>query len=699
MSSKRQKTKSAASRVAPSGSGGPGSFRGGNYQIDCAILKSLYLISQHLYEPLKPASITMEPRVVHLEAITRWDIQTDPPLVAIEAKAHLSKDDLVEFLQRAGELDHLLGELQLVYGQCGTALLNSAVRLNGLAIECGSDVSKFNKLVTREEVPSASIILKALGPDCTRKLPGLVFENLPERQLKRELEVRSRELFPEHPDRLVDFLSRRFHDGSMHRQRYEIAELVNAIEQVGMALSRPAEVKLSELSVPAISALAMLQATPFGLPGEVVASATKTATEELREMLSGSDLLSLDKEIWRIRPLPFQIHVQDRAELLCRAFESLLNFLSRHESEMKAEEQISNTVLLARPCLRVHPHLALQFFQATEHIVKNLGDKHLLLEISNLCIDADRHRDGDNAETCAKARAQAILCGTSWVFQRTGRLSEARVWAEKSLSIGQAIGWDRNTAFAKKCMGRIERLEAEQPETNASAKAKLLQASAEKLREAIELFSRSGEFGPTHLQVGDCYSLLGRTYLVARRQHDSLAAMRQAYEILPPGSNKEYFDLLILMGDFEVLWGSRDQADSYYSDVIDQHSQESRDHSEILARALAKRAANRAKFKRKQTALSDYERAAQVWQSLNEYEEAAKAKWDRIVLEGTTEVATLQLFSSERSLLTRLCAFEMYREHLGKSNALAHRSRPTEIQVTQYLKEARKRSALDYPEW
>jgi hypothetical protein len=84
--------------IAPSGGGGPGNFRGSEFQ------KSLYLIHRHLYEPLKPSSITIEPRFVHPDkVVTCWDIRTEPPLTASEVKANLSKDDLLEFLRRAGE--------------------------------------------------------------------------------------------------------------------------------------------------------------------------------------------------------------------------------------------------------------------------------------------------------------------------------------------------------------------------------------------------------------------------------------------------------------------------------------------------------------------------------------------------------------------------------------------------------------------
>ena len=694
-----QKAKPVTARIASAGSGGPGMFRGCDYQLEYAVLQSLYIIWQNLYEPLKSFSIAIEPRIVHSGTVTRWDIRTHPPLIASEAKANLSKDDLIAFLQRAGETDDLDGSLTLAYGRCNTPLLATVIRLHGIAIECGLDHSKFDDLVAREAIPSAALILKELGPNYRHRLPRLVFEGLSELALKRELGVRSRSLFPEQPSRLVDFLFKRFSEGAESRQQYEASDLVQLIERAGMTLTRPAQVELTGLPDPAVSALALLQELSSGLPEEVVSSAVKATAEQLRENLSKFDWVSVDEGIWRIPPLPFQVPVRDRSGLLCRGFESLLDFLSSHETDKRAEEQLGNSVKLARLFLSDHPGLALRLFQAAEHIVKNLGDKHLLMEISDLCIDAGQQNDGGDKEQRAYARAQAMLCGRSWVLQRTGRLREARMWAEKSLELGEKIGWDRNTAFAKKCIGRLDRVEAEHPGTSNERKSELLRSSSEKLLEAIQMFSGSGEFGSTHLQVGDCYSLLARTHLMARMRSETEAALKQAYYILPATPTKEYFDLLILTGDYEVVWGSREHADSRYSEVIDHHSKESREHSEILARALSRRAANRIRINRTQGALSDYRRSAEVWRSLDEHDEAAKMEWAWMELDGKIDAGTLQLFNVEPRFLVRLGAYQMYAERLEGSKALARRARPTPVQIHQYIKEAHKTCALDYPEW
>jgi hypothetical protein len=132
--------KPAQTAIAPSASGGPATFRGTNYQIDCAALRVLDFISQQLAEPLKRNSVTLEPREIGDEAATRWDIRTEPPAVLIEAKINLSKRELEEFISRIGKMNPIVGTIELVYGECATALPTTVKRINQVAIECGAPI-------------------------------------------------------------------------------------------------------------------------------------------------------------------------------------------------------------------------------------------------------------------------------------------------------------------------------------------------------------------------------------------------------------------------------------------------------------------------------------------------------------------------------------------------------------------------------
>ena len=93
--------------------------------------------------------------------------------------------------------------------------------------------------------------------------------------------------------------------------------------------------------------------------------------------------------------------------------------------------------------------------------LKAWGDKHLVLDVAELVIGCAR-RVPSRGRAEVEGEAQAMICGKSWALQRIGRLDEARIAAEKSLELGEDIGWDRNTAYCEKCIGRLYRIMAEE---------------------------------------------------------------------------------------------------------------------------------------------------------------------------------------------------------------------------------------------
>jgi len=148
------------------------------------------------------------------------------------------------------------------------------------------------------------------------------------------------------------------------------------------------------------------------------------------------------------------------ADLLCRALEALLRFIECYKYNTRARDQLQNALALARQCAEARPKSVAAVFMTLDKLLKNWGDKHLVLEIADLCIGAARCAPRTRREV--EGEAQALICGRSWVFQRIGRLTEALIEAEKSLQLGKDIGWERDTVYCKKCMGRLYRMMAEQ---------------------------------------------------------------------------------------------------------------------------------------------------------------------------------------------------------------------------------------------
>jgi len=244
----------------------------------------------------------------------------------------------------------------------------------------------------------------------------------------------------------------------------------------------------------------------------------------------------------------------------------------------------------------------------------------------------------------------------------------------------------------------MDRIAAELTDS-APERAKLLVDSVSRLRAAIDLFSGSAEFGPTHRQVGDSYSLLGRTHLVAKDFSAAMDDLRKAYDILPEGTSKEFMDLLILSGDLEIARGNREDGERYYDRVIDWQGNHGREASEIRARAFMQRGRSRQRRNSRDAAKQDLERAASMWKALDEHALAAEAEWALMKLNPSVDEKTISMFDDPKSRLVAVTALRQYLDRLGTTKVHARRAQPTRSQVDQMVKEARRRVAEAHREW
>jgi hypothetical protein len=550
--------------------GGPSASRGPAYQTYFAIHKALELTLRHYAAPHKAFSITIEPRIVHPDskAVTAWDIFIDHEAIAWEAKVNATKQDLIEWLRRVestGEAG-VNTRFGFVYGQTNTPLLAALGRFHRVALECEGDDAKFDALAGDDE--PLGVISSNLGPHFRDHLRRMEFLPAPEMLLKSAVEDRAIYLAGSDSSRLVDFLFRRFSEGAVQRRRYLISDLLERVHQESIEITPPRSLVFAEVPPNARNAIAALGQCPAGLPFGAVAAMFVidgvALVAELNELLVRG-LIVRDRDI--LRAAVWHPEQAPPPQLAADWLDPLLSWLSNHEADPSAGLVARGALNLARIAFRHRPGLSLKLFQASEHVVKNMGDKHLLLEISELCIHTGSDSSTVDRDLRAMAKAQAMLCGHSWVFQRTGRLSEARTWAEKSEQLGEAIGWDRNTAFSKKCVARIDRVEAERT-ADPHRRLLLLTDSETKLRAAIGIFSGLSDFQQRERQVGDCYSLLARTQFVAGDLDGAARTLRKANEFLLPAFTKEYFDLLILIGEVEAKNGPPASAESHYTSVI-----------------------------------------------------------------------------------------------------------------------------------
>jgi tetratricopeptide (TPR) repeat protein len=287
----------------------------------------------------------------------------------------------------------------------------------------------------------------------------------------------------------------------------------------------------------------------------------------------------------------------------------------------------------------------------------------------------------------------------SWVYQRVGRLDEARAAGQKALELAQSIGSDVGVAFSLKCLGRLSRMQAEEMGDGNSQKAETLSESTSLLKKSIERFSRLSEYGPAHPEVGDCYSLLGRTYLEAGELAKADEAIRTAYRLIPDDKSKDYLDLLILSGDLEISRGNREAAEDSYNKALAFRDPGEPSRSEIYARAYLRRGLNRAARGTRELAVTDMTQAAKIWTELGELESAATARWEAIRLTERPSPFVLKLLEYEPPAV-RVATIDLHKQRLAaRATHWPRRAQPGGAYWGQLIQDGRRRVALEVIDW
>jgi len=309
--------------------------------------------------------------------------------------------------------------------------------------------------------------------------------------------------------------------------------------------------------------------------------------------------------------------------------------------------------------------LILDFFPQIEKCLKLAGDKNRLLNLSTTTIKACHQLKELPAlrEKATRMEARAKICGLTWVYQRIGRLDAALQELKEGLELCEAIGDQESILFGKKCMGRLNRLRGEYEE------------SIGNLTTARNEFSNLG--GSRRVEVGDCISLLARTYFErAAKLGDEQGLRRaeklqqEAYGILKDFPNtKDLADCLILEGDILAAM-NLSGADSCYKRAKAQISSRLWDHSEVYARACLQLGRWYASKGMESPATQELQSASDVYDRLVEAENVARAQLvlARLAAEKVGQGQVFQQFArvakSESSREVRLLAWNEHRDKL-----------------------------------
>lgn len=378
-----------------------------------------------------------------------------------------------------------------------------------------------------------------------------------------------------------------------------------------------------------------------------------------------------------------------------RILSELIRYLqSPSASIAERAAQVRNAAALARSHVGTEPALVSSLFAAADKPAKSLGDKKLILDIARISIQASRAvliRTRD--QVCDEARA--LVCGTSWVYQRVGRLEEAEYDAALSLDLAESCHDPRVIAFCHKCLGRLKRMEAEL--NDAAVKLQLIDQSVRFLQRAIKEFHRIGD----EPEAGDCYSLLGRSYLAAGSIDKAWQAVKQAEARIPSvGDLKDYADLLILKGDLCRAKRDHESAEAWYDEALGTITEESPSASEIRARALAARGRCRIDAEDTSGAAADLANAGEVYSALQEAPSSAQCKWEAEIARGAVPRKALRLLVGQPATV-RVKALDIYRKEVASVGAVhvGQRSDPSTERWRRIISDAANHVAIESPQW
>jgi tetratricopeptide (TPR) repeat protein len=700
MSGTRGEGRSRGAPILSGAVGGPSTGAGLNYQINYALLRLLQLFPEVLSFPARNPAVRLEPRELDGATVTRWDVGFERPREICEVKLNPTKEDLDQWVERSrahGGRDGV--KFALVYSKGTLRRLVALAHLIRIAYEVGSDTAKFDALVDLEEIRDVHSFLSDLGPHPQTVLARMKLLHLPDQVLDAQIDFCCAVLAgQEHGKRLREMMFTRIAEAIPLRASLPVRDLIKAAVDTGIHLNSTPEVDVPGLPKEIRDALLLLNKCPVPVPVEILANAVGSRPEILSGLLEHARGAVLTVETrWKLAPLPVALpHAP--GDLCARGLRAVLSFIDNNRYHDLARHQVHNAIALAQICATEHPEAVARMFITIDKPLKSWGDKHLVLDVSELVISSAR-RVPSRRRGEVEGEAQAMICGKSWALQRIGRLDEARIAAEKSLKLGEDIGWDRNTAYCEKCVGRLYRIMAEEA-SDPDKKREFLDSSRVRLETAIARFSLSPEFGPNHPEIGDCYSLLGRTYLVAQDIRSAWGCVARSGRLLSQNDGKDYLDLKILEGEL-LERRDREAAEACYVEVLKHEFIGDAERSEIAARAYLRRAKNRAAMGKEKAAAQDFEKAEELWTRLGEPANAAVAAWDRLKMQKAVPSSALSLLSKEQSLPVRV---EVIREHQRRLEAfsgkrVARRAEPGIEYWQQMIKLAREKIAVQNAQW
>jgi tetratricopeptide (TPR) repeat protein len=684
--------KSARAPRAPrttSRSGGAATHAGNRYELIYAIQEVFGLIGEQYKHPVPPLAIRMQPRPDG----TGWDLGFEGQERVLEVKSRPSRQDIEDWLDRTA-LTPLTVQSELVFGR-GSSLVTQMVTLVRLAREVASD-AEFAAGMANESLPHGAELLARLGPNPREQLRRMKLNDFPEGRVD-EVAATAPAYAGEDATRLYTFLYDRLARAASARERLEISSLVREIIGQGIALVEPAYTA-SDLPPLERRVLCVLQELPNPLCGELIKPLFEVEEGVVATMASRS-LLLRGEQGYKMLPIVTRLRHPDRLTILADVLTTLVSSLRNARADL-VRSQAANLIELMR-ALRAHrPLLVAKVFWDLDKTLKESGSKGDVLMIARESISAAKQLPRDQEQV--RAEAVALLCGTSWVYQRTQRLIEARADAERSLQLGESLGWKRNSAFYYKCAGRLARMQAEDADIN--ERPKLLRESVELLHKSIETFPEVDGLDPTERreQLGECYALLARTYFIARKEQETIRAIESAAQMVVQGK-KAWLDLQILEAELLMRRNEADAAERSCAETLAKMPKDGREISEMRVRLLEVYAGALWRTGQKGAARSRLAEAVEISDKLGDLRATARVNWKAMLSSGRVLDNDRTELSREADVRVRVRAFELHQQALAEASVGAVGKRAGNGMGAAYwsplLAQARMAVAVDGDPW
>jgi tetratricopeptide (TPR) repeat protein len=685
--------------------GGPATYSGANYQTLIAVYETAHLLVSLGAHPEEDTVIAAEPRRFGTDGQIGFDIGIPHLNRNIEVKRAPTRSDVRDFVSSIAddsESTATSGSYDFVHSENSRAVAD-LTEICRIAQEASTD-SDFADLISRISTAQHELV-DLLGTNAwsTARVLRVIHRNIEDTRVQTKWII-DHAYGESLSEAVLDHVARGYSTAAESRQSLRIRDIADELARILGAVPLGVPVDLSLLSETSLDTLTVLSAIDDPIPLrtlEVVTGAS--AGEILDELGAFITQTQLGAESALILSSPVRSLRDRRWEgTFSRALSDLLRLAHDKSQRDLALTQTGNIAILAERLWQSNPVLVSSVFPVAEKLFKTKGNLQLALTTARLSLRASQKvspTESSITDEQLRNRAQTLICGESWVLQRIGELDEAERIALESQTLGEHLGWARNTSFCLKCRGRLSRIRAES--SDPLRRTQLLYESETLLRSAIDAFSEADEFGPTHPEVGDCHSLLARTLLTSGQYQDAWTEIGIAQDLLyRERAQKNWADALIL----EAQMRARESDEFGALELIDEVLEEfpvsvDVDATEITARAIALRAEIYSRRSPVQAG-HEFDRASELYEQLEDFLRADQQKWRRLeVVKGIP--SELMPYLEGETVSCRVAAVEILSRENEDSRArsVSQRRGLTASRARQIVTEARLASDRRAMRW